>query len=50
MAGWKQSRRLLESAEDDFLVQVLDGTTKSEALLVLIKAVWVVTSILCLSL
>ena len=27
MAGGRQSRRFLESAEDNFLVQVLDGLT-----------------------
>lgn len=52
MAGWKQSRRLLESAEDDLLVldgQVLDETSKSVALLDLVL-IWAVTAMLWLSL
>jgi len=31
--GGRQSRRFLESAEDYFLLQVLDGPTRGEALL-----------------
>ena len=49
MAGWKQSRRLLESAEDDLLVQVVGETSKSEALLDLVL-MWAVTTMLWLSL
>ena len=33
MAGGRQSRRFLESVKDNFLVQVIDGPTQSEALL-----------------
>jgi len=32
-ASCKQSRRLLEHVEDNFLIQVLDRPTKGEALL-----------------
>ena len=41
MMGDRQSRRFLESVEDNFLVQVIDGPTQGEALLdlVLISAV-----------
>ncbi len=34
--GGRQSRRFLESVEDNFLVQVLDGPTQGEALLDLV--------------
>ena len=33
MAGSKQSRRLLESTEDKFLIQELDRASRGEALL-----------------
>ena len=33
MVDGRQSRRFLESIEDNFLVQVLDGLTQGEALL-----------------
>ena len=36
MAGGRQSRRFLESVEDNFLVQVIDGPTRGEALLDLV--------------
>ena len=36
MVGSRQSRRFLESAEDNFLVQVVDGPTQGEALLDLV--------------
>jgi len=36
MAGDRQSRRFLESVEDNFLVQVMDGPTQREALLDLV--------------
>ena len=36
MAGGRQSRRFLDSAEDNFLVQVIDGPTQGEALLDLV--------------
>ena len=35
-AGGRQSRRFLESVEDNFLVQVIDGPTRGEALLDLV--------------
>ena len=35
-AGGRQSRRFLESVEDNFLVQVIDGPTRREALLDLV--------------
>ena len=34
--GYKQSRRLLESVEDNFLVQILDKMTRSKVLLDLV--------------
>ena len=36
MAGGRQSRRFLESVRDNFLVQVIDGPTRGEALLDLV--------------
>ena len=36
MAGGRQSRRFLESVEDNILVQVVDGPTQGEALLDLV--------------
>ena len=36
MAGGRQSRRFLESVKDNFLVQVIDGQTRGEALLDLV--------------
>ena len=36
MVGGRQSRRFLESVEDNFLVQVIDGPTRGEALLDLV--------------
>jgi len=36
IAGGRKSRRLLESVEDNFLVQVLDALTQGEALLDLV--------------
>ena len=36
MAGGRQSRRFLESVEDNFLVQVIDGLTQGETLLNLV--------------
>ena len=36
MAGGRQSRRFLESVEDNFLVQVIDEPTRGEALLDLV--------------
>ena len=32
MAGGRQSRRFLESVKDNFLIQVIDGPTRGEAL------------------
>ena len=39
MVGGRQSRILLESDEDNFLVQVIDGPTRGEALLDLVLTV-----------
>ena len=36
MAGGRQPKRFLESVEDNFLVQVIDGPTRGEALLDLV--------------
>ena len=36
MAGGRQPRRFLESVKDKFLVQVIDGPTRGEALLDLV--------------
>jgi len=36
MAGGRQSRRFLESVQDNFLVQIIDGPTRGEALLDLV--------------
>ena len=36
MAGGRQSKRFLESVQDNFLVQVIDGPTRGEALLDLV--------------
>ena len=36
MAGGRQSRRFLESVEDNLLVQVIQGPTRAEALLDLV--------------
>ena len=36
MVGGRQSRRFLESVKDNFLVQVIDGQTRGEALLDLV--------------
>ena len=36
MVGGRQSRRFLESVKDSFLVQVIDGPTRGEALLDLV--------------
>ena len=36
MESGRQSRRFLESVEDNFLVQVIDGPTRGEALLDLV--------------
>ena len=36
MAGGRQSKRFLESVEDNFLVKVIDGSTQAEALLDLV--------------
>ena len=36
MAGGRQSRRFLEFVEDNFLVQVIDGTTRGKVLLDLV--------------
>src|SRR5699024_11146480 len=36
MAGGRQSRRFLESVKDNFLIQVIDGPTRGEALLELV--------------
>lgn len=36
VVGGRQSRRFLESVEDNFLVQVIDGPTRGEALLDLV--------------
>jgi len=36
MSGGRQSRRFLESVEDNFLVQVVNGPTQGEALLDLV--------------
>ena len=36
MVGGRQSRRFLESVEDNFLVQIIDGPTQGESLLDLV--------------
>ena len=36
MAGGRQSSRFLESVEDNFLVRVIDGPTRGEALVDLV--------------
>jgi len=36
MAGGRQSRRFLESVKDNFLVQIINGPTRGEALLDLV--------------
>ena len=36
MAGGRQSRTFLESVQDNFLVQVIDGPTRGEAILDLV--------------